>query len=76
MQFYIYCFGNAFRIKHNAGRKKYNAFCGVVVKCPHALNAHSASTEAGWILMFMVSLKIYRAVKSVELISNVTFLSV
>jgi len=41
----------------------------------HALNALSASTEAGWMVNFIVSLKICRALKSVKLISNVTFLS-
>jgi len=47
--------------------------CGVAAKGPRALNALSASTEAGWIVSFTVSLKICRALQSVKLIGTVIF---
>jgi len=46
-----------------------------VATSPLALNALSASTEAGGIVSFIVSLKIGRALKSVKRISSVTCLS-
>jgi len=49
--------------------------CGVVTRSPHALNALSASTESGWLLSFIVSMQISWPLKSIKLISNVTFLS-
>ena len=51
--------------------------CGVIAKIPHghALCALSASTETGWIVSFLVSLKICRALKRVKRISCVAFSS-
>ena len=47
--------------------------CGVVAKSRHALNAASPSTETGWMVNFIASLKTCRALKSVQLIGNATF---